>query len=77
MAAAAGALGIRLEKEGHYVLNAEGRPPESSDIGVLNGVLDTALILWLIPVAGVLLLSSAAMAVTGFRFPLWAGLSIL
>ena len=33
MAAAAGALGIRLEKTGHYVLNPDGRLPDGADIG--------------------------------------------
>src|SRR5579871_4739772 len=28
MAATAGALGLQLEKRGHYVLNREGRPPD-------------------------------------------------
>jgi len=32
MAAMAGALGVRLEKAGHYVLNDEARPPETADI---------------------------------------------
>jgi adenosylcobinamide-phosphate synthase len=33
MAAMAGALGVRLEKRGHHVLNAEGRPCRAADIG--------------------------------------------
>jgi adenosylcobinamide-phosphate synthase len=33
MAAMAGALGVRLEKRGHHVLNAEGRPCGPADIG--------------------------------------------
>src|SRR5438105_15265738 len=33
MACAAGALGVRLEKEGHYVLGAHARLPAASDIG--------------------------------------------
>ena len=32
MSAFAGALGLRLEKHGHYVLNAEGREPDTGDI---------------------------------------------
>jgi len=32
MAAMAGGLGIRLEKRGHHVLNAAGRPPRPEDI---------------------------------------------
>jgi adenosylcobinamide-phosphate synthase len=33
MAAMAGALGVRLEKRGHYVLNASGAAPGAADIG--------------------------------------------
>ena len=33
MAAAAGALGVTLEKVGHYRLHAEGRAPTANDIG--------------------------------------------
>lgn len=51
MAAAAGALGLRLEKQGHYTLNPEGRPPCACDIrrarrlvGAASGlVVDAAL----------------------------------
>ncbi|GAB6148607.1 cobalamin biosynthesis protein [Stetteria hydrogenophila] len=32
MAAMAGALGVRLEKRGHYVINPRGRPPGPGDI---------------------------------------------
>ncbi len=32
MAAAAGALGLRLEKRGHYILNPEGRSPNAADV---------------------------------------------
>src|SRR5437762_920464 len=32
MAALAGALGVRLEKAGHYVLNAEGAEPDALTI---------------------------------------------
>ena len=32
MSAAAGALGVRLEKEGHYILNADGRAPNIHDL---------------------------------------------
>jgi len=32
MSAMAGALGVRLEKRGHYVLNPSGRPPTATDI---------------------------------------------
>jgi adenosylcobinamide-phosphate synthase len=33
MAAMAGALGVRLEKVDHYVLNRNARPPGAGDIG--------------------------------------------
>ncbi|MGY2892402.1 adenosylcobinamide-phosphate synthase CbiB [Deinococcus sp. UYEF24] len=33
MSAFAGALGLRLEKRGHYVLNSAGREPDADDIG--------------------------------------------
>lgn len=47
MAAMAGALGVRLEKPGHYVLNAGGRPPTAGDIGSAIAVVRaaTALVL--------------------------------
>jgi adenosylcobinamide-phosphate synthase len=32
MAAIAGALGVRLEKAGHYCLNAQGRAPTAKDL---------------------------------------------
>jgi adenosylcobinamide-phosphate synthase len=32
MAAAAGAVGVRLEKAGHYMLNASARPPSADDL---------------------------------------------
>lgn len=32
MSAAAGALGVRLEKRGHYLLGAAGRPPTAADV---------------------------------------------
>jgi adenosylcobinamide-phosphate synthase len=48
MAAAAGALNLRLEKAGHYVLGAEGKPPEASDVGrarrLVAGSLGTAVL---------------------------------
>jgi adenosylcobinamide-phosphate synthase len=55
MAAMAGAVGIVLEKPGHYVLNSEGRAPDAADIrraislcrraAVLCGGIAAALIL--------------------------------
>ncbi|OQX28743.1 MAG: cobalamin biosynthesis protein CobD [Spirochaeta sp. LUC14_002_19_P3] len=48
MAAAAGALGIRLEKAGHYIINPEGRLPQPKDIqkGIL--LISTALCLLIV-----------------------------
>lgn len=45
MAAAAHALGIRLEKPGHHVLNAEGRAPRARDITRARRLLQRALVL--------------------------------
>ena len=39
MTAAAGAMGVRLEKAGVYVLNPGGRPPDAGDIGTLANLL--------------------------------------
>jgi len=52
MAAAAGALAVRLEKVGHYVLNADGRGPGVEDIGAARRLIVRAM---LIVAAGVLL----------------------
>lgn len=54
MAAAAGALGVRLEKVGHYVLNPEGRPPTVKDMERSRRVVGMAL---LASVLGLILLS--------------------
>lgn len=51
MAAAAGALGVRLEKVGHYELNSEGRPPQAADIGRADLLLARALTLAFLCVA--------------------------
>ena len=48
MAAAAGSLGVRLEKQGQYVLNRNGREPGPSDIAtarLLVAVASTASVL--------------------------------
>ncbi len=50
MSAAAGALGVRLEKKGNYVLNSGGRMPEETDIGRLRRLLRWSLILTIPPV---------------------------
>jgi len=47
MAAAAGALGVRLEKENVYIINAEGRQPRGDDIRRLNRLLRWSLLLCL------------------------------
>lgn len=52
MAAAAGALDLRLEKVGHYTLNASGRIPELSDLKRSRRVVGTGLVL---AVTGILL----------------------
>lgn len=43
MAAMAGALGVRLEKTGHYCLNADGRPPTADDVRRAGRVVLAAL----------------------------------
>jgi adenosylcobinamide-phosphate synthase len=45
MAAMAGALGVRLEKPGHHVLNARGVSPSSADIGRAVRVARAATVL--------------------------------
>ena len=51
MAAAAGALGVRLEKVGHYRLHAEGRQPSPGDVARAVALVRGALLLGLLPVA--------------------------
>jgi len=43
MACVAGALGVRLEKPGHYVLNASGAPPVVQDIGRARRLVAAAM----------------------------------
>ena len=43
MAAAAGALAVRLEKPDHYVLHAEARPPGASDIAAARALVARAM----------------------------------
>jgi len=50
MAAAAGALGVRLEKEGVYTINGEGSRPRGDDIRLLNRLLHWSLFFSLPPV---------------------------
>jgi len=45
MAAAAHALGVRLEKRGHHVLNEAGRPPAAADIAAARTLVSRALLL--------------------------------
>ena len=47
MAACAGALGLRLEKPGHYVLLEEGREPQTSDVTRAVGMMQVAIALTL------------------------------
>ena len=51
MAATAGALGLRLEKVGHYRLHAEGREPRSEDVARGVALIRGALALGVLPVA--------------------------
>jgi adenosylcobinamide-phosphate synthase len=45
MAAAAGALGVRLEKRGVYTLHAEGRAPEPGDIAACRRLVAIAALI--------------------------------
>ena len=45
MAAAAGALEVRLEKPEHYVLHAEARRPEAGDIAAARALVSHAMLL--------------------------------
>lgn len=45
MSAVAGALGVRLEKVGHYCLNPAGRPPAAVDLRRAARLVNTALAL--------------------------------
>ena len=45
MATVAGHLGVRLEKSGHYVLHAEGRPAAACDIGAGRRLVRRAMLL--------------------------------
>jgi adenosylcobinamide-phosphate synthase len=44
MAAAAGQLGVRLEKPSHYVLHAQGRTPTSDDIAAARLLVGRAML---------------------------------
>jgi adenosylcobinamide-phosphate synthase len=57
MAACAGALDIRLEKPGYYVLLEDGKEPQTSDVPRALGLMQTAIGLTL---AGALLILSSA-----------------
>ena len=45
MSAAAGALGVRLEKRGVYTLNAAGRDPDVGDLRVALTLVNRAALL--------------------------------
>ena len=51
MAASAGALGVRLEKVGHYRLHADGRAPQAGDVSRGVALVRGALLLGLLPLA--------------------------
>lgn len=53
MSAVAGALGVRLEKREHYLLNAAGRPPHAADIMRASQLLNAALVVAAALVVGV------------------------
>ncbi len=57
MAACAGALGLRLEKPGSYVLLDEGKEPQTSDVPLAIGLIQRAI--FLILAAALLILYSA------------------
>ncbi len=57
MAACAGALGLRLEKPGSYVLLDEGEEPQTSDVPLAIGLIQRAI--FLILAAALLILYSA------------------
>jgi adenosylcobinamide-phosphate synthase len=59
MSAAAGALGVQLEKAGHYRLNPEGRPPGAADVGRALTLTRSALALGAPLLAAVLVLKAA------------------
>jgi adenosylcobinamide-phosphate synthase len=52
MAAMAGALGVRLEKPGHHLLNARGAAPGAADIGRAMRVARAATMLAVGSLAG-------------------------
>ncbi|HEX2986758.1 MAG TPA: adenosylcobinamide-phosphate synthase CbiB [Chloroflexota bacterium] len=55
MGAAAGALGLRLEKAGHYVLNPVGKRPTSSDVPVAQRLVGAGLA---VAIVGTILVAS-------------------
>ena len=62
MSAAAGALGVRLEKTGHYRLNPEGRPPGAADVDRALTLTRTALALGAPLLGGAVALKTATPA---------------
>jgi adenosylcobinamide-phosphate synthase len=58
MAAAAGQLGVRLEKRGHYTLFAEAPPPSSEDLAAARRLVGRAMLL----LAGLMLVLTRARA---------------
>lgn len=51
MSAIAGALGVRLEKAGHYTINGDARWPDGRDVLRAHRVVATAMLSWLLAVA--------------------------
>ncbi len=51
MAAAAGALDLRLEKVDHYILNPEGRTPETRDLARARRVVGAGLVVALLGIS--------------------------
>jgi adenosylcobinamide-phosphate synthase len=64
MSGIAGALGLRLEKPGYYVLYDKGREPEPSDVKMAVGFMARAIALTL-AAAGLLLFALGSSYLSG------------
>ncbi len=67
MAAMAGLLGRRLEKPGHYCLNASASPPDAQDITRARDILRRAVMLMLVLECGMSLAGAVRRAVHRYR----------
>lgn len=67
MSAMAGALGVVLEKEGHYRLGENGRPPNASDIARAEEIVRWVAVLGALLGLAVILLRNVAMSRIGKR----------